>query len=92
MGVFTVLDGRMDHLRFYTIFTVFQSYQDYERMIMKFIFLRLRAMKHCLRLERFPSPAGPGFETARSADQRLTELTGLLNVFESAFEGECLLK
>ena len=52
---------------------------------------RLSAMK-ILRLERFPSPAGLVSGTARSAGKRLTEPTGLLTVFESGLEGECLLQ
>ena len=53
---------------------------------------RLSAMKPCLRLERFLSPADLEPGTARSAGQRLTELTRLLTVFESALEGEFLLQ
>ena len=43
-------------------------------------------MKHCLPLERFPSPAGLEPRTARSEGQRLTELAGLLTVYESRKE------
>ena len=49
-------------------------------------------MKPCLRFERFPSPAGLELGTAGAAGQRLTELSGLLTVFESALEGKCLLQ
>ena len=45
-------------------------------------------MKHCLRLDRFPSPAGLEPGTARSEGQRLTQLAGLLTVYESALEGD----
>ena len=53
---------------------------------------RPSAMKHCSWLDRFPSPVGLETGTARSTGQRLTEQTGLLTVFESALEGECLLQ
>ena len=48
-------------------------------------------MKPYLRLERFPSLVGIEPGTARSAGPHFTKLTGLLTVFESALEGECLL-
>ena len=80
--------GWMDHLQFYTFFnsiSVISGLWEGDNE-------RLSAMKLCLQLERFPSPAGLDPGTARSAGQCLSELTGLLIFFESPLEGECSLK